>query len=45
LIRTSTEMSRIRPPVSSLSRSAPMLPSVVNVSGSQDSWLMMVQPG
>ena len=45
LIRTSTEMSRISPPVSSLSRSAPMLPSVVNVSGSQDSWLMMFQPG
>ena len=37
LIRTSTETSRIRPPVSSVSRSAPILPSVVNVSGNQDS--------
>src|SRR5215213_2793309 len=35
LIRTSTETLRIKPPVSSVSRSAPIVPSVVNVSGTQ----------
>ena len=45
LMRTSTVVSVINPPVSSLSRSAPMIPNEVNVSGRQDSWLRMVQPG
>ena len=37
LIRTSTETSVISPPVSSASRSDPMLPRWVKVSGSHDS--------
>src|SRR5215213_8248471 len=45
LMRTSTEVSVISPPVKSASRSAPMVPRDVNVSGSQDSWLRIVQPG
>ena len=45
LIRTSTAVSVSRPPVSSASRSAPIVPRWTNVSGSHDSWLRMVQPG
>ena len=45
LIRTSTLVSVISPPVSSVSRSAPIVPSEVNVSGRHDSWLSTVQPG
>ena len=42
---TVTGVSVISPLVSSVSRSAPMVPSVVNVSGSHDSWLRISQPG
>ena len=45
LIRTSTVVSVSRPPVSTASRSAPMVPRWMKVSGSHDSWLRMVQPG
>ena len=45
LIRTSTSRSVINPPVSSLIRAREMVPRVVKVSGSQDSWLTTSQPG
>ena len=40
-----TFVSVINPPVSSPSRSAPMIPNEVKVSGRHDSWLRIVQPG
>src|SRR4051794_29363798 len=45
LILTSTAVSVSRPSVSSPSRSAEMVPSVVNVPGTQDSWFRIRHPG